>query len=63
MSGEQGSSVKAEEDRLADGIKEKVSLEEGEAGEVVDPWTVKTSSEKGIDYDKLISEFTHSAGE
>ncbi len=34
----------------ADGLEDK----EGEE-EVVDPWTVRTSSEKGIDYDKLIS--------
>ncbi len=50
-------SVEAEGD-LADGFKDKVDLkeEENEDEEVVDPWTVKTSSEKGIDYDKLISE-------
>ena len=30
---------------------------EDEEDEVVNPWTVKTTSEKGIDYDKLIKKF------
>ena len=34
--------------------KEEVE-EEGEDDLIVDPWTVATSSSKGVDYDKLIS--------
>ena len=30
--------------------------------DVVDPWNVKTTSEKGIDYEKLISKFKWSFG-
>ena len=36
--------------------EKKKEEENEEDGEVVDPWTVKTTSDKGIDYDKLISE-------
>ena len=41
---------------------EKVKVE-GDASnanndDVVDPWNVQTSSDKGVDYDKLVSEST-----
>ena len=44
-------------DRL-EGLKVDESKKEEETGEdedEVNPWAVKTTSEKGIDYDKLIS--------
>ena len=31
---------------------------EAQQEDVVDPWNVQTSSEKGVDYDKLVSEST-----
>ena len=31
--------------------------DKGEEEDVVDPWTVASSSAKGVDYDKLISKF------
>ena len=35
---------------------EKISIEEPMTEDVVDPWSVKASSNKGIDYEKLIGE-------
>jgi glycerate-2-kinase len=46
----------------------KVTEEDGQDGQgdgqddFVDPWTVKTSSDKGVDYDKLIRKHLHSKG-
>ena len=34
-----------------------VSAAEGEAVQIVDPWTAKGAGDKGIDYDKLIDQF------
>ena len=34
-----------------------VSAAEGEAVQIVDPWTAKGAGDKGIDYDKLIRDF------
>ena len=34
----------------------KISIEEPMTEDVVDPWSVKASSNKGIDYEKLIGE-------
>jgi hypothetical protein len=44
---------------MGDDVTQKVeglALEEASAEEedIVNPWTVQTTSEKGIDYDKLI---------
>ena len=35
---------------------EKIAIEEPMTEDVVDPWSVKASSNKGIDYEKLIGE-------
>jgi len=35
-------------------LKVEEKIEETQEDDFVDPWTVKTSSDKGIDYDKLI---------
>lgn len=32
-----------------------LSMDKSEADDVVDPWTVVSTSETGVDYDKLIS--------
>ena len=36
-------------------VEEKEQEEEEEEEQIVNPWDVKTTSEKGIDYEKLIS--------
>ncbi len=50
---------------LAKDLQDKATVSNSDGGDAnaakdeadfVDPWTVKTSSDKGIDYDKLISE-------
>lgn len=46
------------EEKLASEVKISDEKEENEEEElVVDPWTVKTGSDKGVDYDKLISKW------
>ena len=42
---------------LASALAGELAVEE-EGEDVVDPWTVESASEKGVDYDKLISRFS-----
>jgi len=46
-------------EELASKVENDLQLSKAENGDqeddFVDPWTVKTSSDKGVDYDKLIS--------
>ena len=52
---ENATESKMEEMQLNDGAAKEAATAAEE--DIVDPWTVATSSEKGIDYDKLISKF------
>ena len=36
---------------------ENTTINKSETEDVVDPWSVKASSNKGIDYEKLIGKF------
>ena len=36
---------------------ENITINKSETEDVVDPWSVKASSNKGIDYEKLIGKF------
>ncbi|XP_071505204.1 tryptophan--tRNA ligase, cytoplasmic-like [Diadema antillarum] len=57
----------AAEEQSVDAKMEEMTVSEGSAptnpegeeddGQIVDPWTVSTTSDKGVDYDKLIKRF------
>ncbi len=51
----EGNTIGGLETVIGDLKIKNLKLEEDQ--DIVDPWTVKTSSDKGIDYDKLISKF------
>ena len=38
---------------------ENTTINKSETEDVVDPWSVKASSNKGIDYEKLIGKLNH----
>ena len=41
---------------ISNDVKNDASIEDDD--DFVDPWNVESKSDKGIDYDKLISKFT-----
>lgn len=49
----------ANPDKLSKDVQEIKTDDQEDDGQIVDPWQVVAASDKGVDYDKLISELTN----